>query len=150
LHYCTNKCPLSRDARATTNLFQLILKMSPAIVMLIWKIEKDNLTSPKTKKFLQLRRTSSPWPPAAGAPPPLQRAMQGTISIVAPKRGPVEGSRSPPAKEVEATARLPSADCYSCSGPSLQQLLSWRSPLACEPFSDALLSSPCFGEEKSE
>jgi hypothetical protein len=32
---------------------------------------------------------SSPWPPAAGAPPP-QRATQGTVSTVAPERGPVE------------------------------------------------------------
>ncbi|XP_066353381.1 uncharacterized protein [Miscanthus floridulus] len=57
---------------------------------------------------------SAPWPPAAGAPPPPpQRATQGTVSTVAPERGPVEGSRSPPAKEAEATARLPSADYYS-------------------------------------
>ncbi|XP_021320112.1 uncharacterized protein LOC8067038 isoform X1 [Sorghum bicolor] len=55
---------------------------------------------------------SSPWPPAAGAPPP-QRATQGTVSTVALERGPVEGSRSPPAKEAEATAPLPSADYYS-------------------------------------
>ncbi|ONM02610.1 hypothetical protein ZEAMMB73_Zm00001d031271 [Zea mays] len=33
---------------------------------------------------------SSPWPPAAGAPPPQQRAAQGTVSTVAPERLPVE------------------------------------------------------------
>ncbi|NP_001167706.2 uncharacterized protein LOC100381393 [Zea mays] len=55
---------------------------------------------------------SSPWPPAAGAPPPQQRAAQGTVSTVAPERLPVEGSRSGPAKE-EDTARLPSVDYYS-------------------------------------
>ncbi|ONM02611.1 hypothetical protein ZEAMMB73_Zm00001d031271 [Zea mays] len=38
---------------------------------------------------------SSPWPPAAGAPPPQQRAAQGTVSTVAPERLPVERAKDP-------------------------------------------------------